>query len=335
MKIINILKIPEFLKKEHPFRRDGKLVISLICIGISLFFWTLITLGKSYTTRINFPVKYINLPSNKIISSKLPENLELVVSAYGSTLFRHKLKMSFSPIIINVNEITDYIPEKNNLFRYSISTLDNRSIIEDQISSEIKVLNIYPDSIKFIFDDIIEEKIAVKPIADVSLDKQYILHRDIFTVPDSVIVRGPKSIVDTIKFVSTKNKRFKNLTHNINRNVILNSIPDVEISPKRVVLNIPVEQFTEANCNIPIILKNVPDSFSVKIFPGKVNITYMVGLSQYEKIGTSSFQASIDFNVRSKENDKLTVTLEKYPGKVFSLNYYPKQVEYILEKKIY
>lgn len=333
MKLKNKFKIPEILKKEHPFRRDGRLVIFLICVAVSLFFWTLNTLSKPYTTRINFPVKYINLPKDKLISHPLPEFLELSVNAYGFTLFRHKLKMSFSPILINVNEITSHIPEKNDLLRYSVSTSDNRKLIEDQISSEIRVLNIYPDSIKFFFDDIIEEKIVVKPVAEVTFDKQYMLHKELYTSPDSVVVRGPKSIVDTIKFVSTKGKRFKNITHSINRNVLLQSIPGLELSPKRVVLNIPVEQYTEANCEIPVTLKNVPDSFSVKIFPGKVKVSYMVGLSQYENIGTASFKAIIDFNEISSGTEKLPVAMEKFPNQIFSLEYFPKQVEYILEKK--
>jgi hypothetical protein len=325
-------KIPEILQKEHPFRRDGKLVIFLICIGISFFFWTLLTLSKTYTTQIVFPVKYTNLPKDKIISSSPPESFKLSVNAYGFTLFRHKLKMSFSPILINVNEITNHIPEKNNLSRYSVSTNDNRNIIEDQVSSEIRILNIYPDSIKFLFDDIIEEKIVVKPVADITLAKQYILQKELYTTPDSVTVKGPRSIVDTLKFVSTKRKRFRDLTNSVNRNTLLKEIPGIEIAQKRVALNIPVEQSTEANCEIPIILKNVPDSFSVKIFPGKIKVSYMVGLSQYENIGTASFRAVIDFNNRNKVNDKLPITIEKYPNQIFSLDFTPKRVEYILEK---
>lgn len=329
-----IYKIRKLFRDEHLLRRDGKLFIFLICFVISSFFWTLNNLSKNYTARISFPVKYIDLPTDKKLSQPLPQKLECTVNAYGFTLLRHKLRLSFSPILINVGELR--IRRKttgNNHSSFSASTEANRSMIINQISNEIQVLNIYPDSLFFNFEPIIERKFPVKPEATISLLSQYILKQQPFTDPDSVMVKGPQDVLDTLKFVYTRNQSYKDLSHSVQRNVSLAGDNDLQFSPRRVVLNIPVEQITEGTREIPLVIKHVPDSIQLKSFPATIKVSYKVGLSQYDQITGDSFLPVIDYDSISSSREKLPVTMEKSPQNIISYDYYPKDVEFILEKK--
>lgn len=327
-----IEQIKQYLSNDHPLRHDGKTIIFLICLVISTFFWTLNTLSKDYTTRIKYPVKYINLPENKKLAHDLPDHFDLMVNAHGFTLLRHKLQLSFSPILINVNEFT-HNNGKQILQKISISTEDHRSDIEDQISSEINLISIRPDSLRFNFDDIIERKLPVKSVVDITFGKQYQYQSSPTTVPDSVKVRGPKSIIDTLSCVYTKPQTFKDISRNIQRNVSLVSIDELRMNPKRVVLHVPVEQFTETSVEIPIEVIQAPDSFSVKTFPGKVKLSFQVGLSKYDKIDESDFSAVVNYEDITSNKTNLNVSLQRSPKEVFSLDFHPKQVEFILEPK--
>jgi len=329
-----LYKIKRFFRDEHPLRRDSKLFIFLICFVIASFFWTLNNLSKNYTARISFPVKYIDLPTDQKLSQPLPQRLECTVNAYGFTLLRHKLRLSFSPILINVSELkTKHKVSENNHFGFSASTEANRNMIVNQISNEIQVLNIYPDSLYFNFDPIVERKFLVKPEVNVTLLNQYMLKQSPYTTPDSVVVRGPEDVLDTLKFVSTRKQEYKNLSHSVQRNVSIAANNELQFSPRRVVLNIPVEQITEGTREIPLVIKHVPDSVDLKAFPSSIKVSYKVGLSQYDQISTDSFQPSIDYDSISTSRQKLPVTMEKYPQNIISYDYYPKEVEFILEKK--
>ena len=329
-----IYKIKRFFRDEHPLRRDGKLFIFLICFLISSFFWTLNNLSKNYTARISFPVKYIDLPTNQKLSQPLPQRLECTVTAYGFTLLRHKLRLSFSPILINVNELkTSHKATGNKHYRFSASTEANRSMIVNQISNEIQVLNIYPDSLYFNFEPIIRKKFPVRPRTTITLLNQYMLKQAPYTTPDSVLVKGPEDVLDTLKFVQTREQEYKNLSHSVQRNVSLAANSELQFSPRRVVLNIPVEQITEGTREIPLVIKHVPDSVELKAFPSSIKVSYKVGLSLYDQISANSFQPTIDYDSISATRQKLPVTMEKYPQNVISYDYYPKDVEFILEKK--
>ena len=329
-----IYKIRRFFRDEHPLRRDGKLFIFLICFAISAFFWTLNNLSKNYTARISFPVKYIDLPSGQKLSQPLPEDLECTVNAYGFTLLRHKLRLSFSPILINVGELkVKHKITGDNHSSFSASTEANRSMIVNQISNEIQVLSIYPDSLFFNFSAIIQRKFPVKPEVEVTLLNQYMLKQPPYTVPDSVIVKGPEDILDTLKYIPTRQQSYKNLSSSIQRNVSLDGNDDLQFSPRRVVLNISVEQITEGTKEIPLVVQHVPDSIELKAFPSSVKVSYKVGLSQYDQITGNSFEPVIDFDSINTSRQKLPVSMIKFPQNVISYDYYPKEVEFILEKK--
>ena len=51
------------------------------------------------------------------------------------------------------------------------------------------------------------------------------------------------------------------------------------VSAKKVILTIPVEQFTEAEIKVPVKILNCPDSISIKIFPDVVTVKGLVAIS--------------------------------------------------------
>jgi hypothetical protein len=325
-------KINDIIKGKKENSNSGKAVVFFICLLLSSFLWLLNSLEKRYTDRISVPVKYINLPKDKQVSGPLPKKFDLLVDGYGYTLLSHKLRLAFSPVLLNVNDLTDKVLENGNISKITIYTSSHREEIAKQISSEINILSIKPDTISFNFSTIIEKKVKIKPIADLTFGKEFILKSAPSTNPDSVLVRGPKNILDTLQSISTKNFSYKELTHNIEKNISLESIEGLVFSHKRVSLLISVEQNTEVAFDIPIEVINHPDTIHVKTFPGKVKVSCRIGLSNYKKLTPSSFKAVADYSLYSKSVNRLPVSLVNYPDIVLSVNYAPREVEFIMEK---
>jgi YbbR domain-containing protein len=146
-------------------------------------------------------------------------------------------------------------------------------------------------------------------------------------------VHGPENVLDTLKSVRTKVYEFSDISHNLLREVKLDLPDGVTSKVKKVLLNVPVEQFTEAAFEIPVNILNVPDSLRIKLFPAKIRVSCRVGLSEYADLSRNSFKAYVNFNNNLLTMTKLPVQLAPFPPSVLSAEYFPKEVEYVIEYK--
>jgi YbbR domain-containing protein len=331
MKQIWAKKIFLYAKRKVKNFSYQKAIVFVVCLALSSFLWLLSSLEKRYTSRISVPVNYVEFPNDKQLSGLLPQKFDLIVDAYGYTLLSYKLRLAFSPVLINVSELVDNAFERGNKYRFTIATSNHKEEIEKQISSEIRILSIKPDSLVFNFSKIIAKKIRVKPNLKLSFDNQYALSDEPYTRPDSTLVSGPKNVLDTLKFVYTNLKSYTKLSHSVEDKEILHLIPGLKISVKDVYLTIPVEQNTEVTFEVPIVVINKPSDIALKTFPGKVKVSCRIGLSKFKSLDYSTFHAFINYNKISLKETRLPVVFESLSKVVLSVNYSPKEVEYILE----
>jgi len=326
-------RVSEYFISEFNTIRNGKVFVFLVCLILSAFLWFLNALEKHYTNHISVPLRYVNLPRNKDITGKLPEKLDLTVDAFGYTLLRHKLSFIISPVLIDVNEITNNYLEDKFISKYSISTNTHKIEIAKQISSEIEILSIRPDSISFKVSYVTEKLIKVRPVVNLSFAKEFILQKSPVVRPESILVRGPQEILDTLRYVNTIPVELANLSQTAVCKTGLILIPELKSEVDEVSMQISVEQSTEAKFDVPVGIINLPDSLLIKTFPGKVKVSCRVGISQYNKLNNSSFRATVDYLRHSGVISKLPVILGNIPGYVLSVDYFPKEVDYIIERK--
>ena len=320
-----------FLKKFR-IKNDRKLVIFLICFGIATFFWFLNALEKEYTVEISFPVRFTNLPQNKILANDLPDHFVLEVRSFGFTLLRYKLSMAFSPLVFNVNDFTGNVMENSNNSFYAIPSKQYRNRLADQVSNEFNITGIQPDTIYFRFDEVVSRKLKVVPDISYEFKKQHFLTGNIKTEPDSVNVQGPKAILDTLQLVKTVSQQYKGLEKTIQKNVLLREIKNLKFSTKRVAITIPVEEYTEKQLLVPVSINNLPDSIHVNLFPAEVKVSFMAGLSRFSDIKPTDFKASVSYEDLQNKMDYLPVQLEKIPAYLKSVKYLPEKIEYLIEK---
>ena len=326
-------RVVEYIKTETHAIRNGKAFVFLVCLALASFLWFLNALEKRYTDHITVPVKYVNLPKDKGLLGKLPDKFELTVDAYGYTLLQHKLSLAFSPVLLDVNELTNNYLENKFLSKYTISTYGHKDEFAKQISSEIEIISIRPDSISFTVSNVIEKLVKIHPVVNVTFAKEFIFQKAPVVQPSSILVRGPQEILDTLRYIRTKPVTLKNLSSTVKKDVELVMLPELMSNIDEVTVQIDVEQYTEAKFEIPVLVLNQPDSLMIKTFPAKVKVSCKVGLSQYNKLNNSSFRAVVNFSHRSAVISKLAVILDRIPETVLSIDYFPKEVDYIIERK--
>ena len=312
---------------------NRKLLIFLFFLLLSIVFWFLTALNKDYVTVISYPVRYVKLPRGTVIANDVPYQLDLNVQSRGFTLLRLKLQSRLSPLLFDVNSFSfKVIPEQELL---TIFILTNQTIekIQQQLTSEIKIVSVSPDTL-FLQLSYKQTKLApVKLNLELEYEKQFMQVSDLIITPDSVSLSGPKNLIDTIFSVSTLPEKVTGLKKNTELVLDLKPIDKIEFSDQKVVVNIPVEKFTEESIEIPLEVINIPDSLFLRTFPTSIEVTYRVGLSDYKKVSEHMFIAVLDYSkIGSSIGNKLTVELIKVPDYVQVTNFYPKNVEYIIEK---
>jgi hypothetical protein len=310
-----------------------KLLVFFFFLVVATIFWFLSALNRDYTADLQYPVRYTNLPKGKVLINQLPENLTLKVTGHGYTLLKHRLSRKLLPIIFDVNSfILSSIEDTVNQKFYVLSRVAH-SKITNQLSSEIEIQEILPDSIIFVFSDVTSRKLAVKPVLNLEFEKQFMVKGAIKSIPDSVDVEGPQSLLDTMQYAYTQLVNIAKVKETQSKTVGFEEFDQVYYSEKKVTVDIPVEQFTETSLKIPIATVNVPEGLTLKLFPAEITVSYMVALSDYDKIKPQHFMATADYLLLENGNpQKLRIQVERMPEHIVFIRHYPESVDYIIEK---
>lgn len=329
MPVLSIFRRIKFIPGK--IRLSKNIITYLICLVIASILWLMNALNKEYAVEMAYPVKYINMPEGKYPVSTLPTKFQLEIKAKGFTLVGHRIRTSFLPITFNMATYIPSLKEKDDSWEYHLNTNDIKDRIGGQLSSEMRLMKIYPEEIIFRFGHAKTRKVAVLPTVDYTLKRQYILN-GITTTPDSISVSGPAALVDTLRFIRTAPIEVSELGKNLIRSTRLLPIPNCIFEDRNIEVDIRVEQFTEAKKFITLVPKHVPDSMNIRLFPAQVEISYEVGLSKYDQVTEKDFVFTVDYPQDVKAA-YLDINIQKAPSFIQDLTLSPPKVEYILESK--
>jgi hypothetical protein len=325
-----VYKTFKYLRKVY-FRNDKRVAAYLVCVAIATVFWFLNALSKSYTVKLVVPVKYVDLPNNKTLANNMPADFELTIEAHGFTILRQELAFLFIPLEFNVNELTNNRMTESNKSYFEFPSRQFLTELSYQISNDLKILSISPDTLVFRFDKMGQKRVNVKPNFRLDLKKQYQVSGDITTIPESVIVNGPQTMLDTLHLVSTKREIFDQVEENIHVEVPLNRVNELFFEPKSVILNIPVEEYTEAEQTVPVTVVGQPEGMTVKLFPSKVKLKFLVGLSRFSDIHPEDFRLNVSYSDILEGKLRLKVKTESKPPHLYDLKITPEDIEYLIE----
>ncbi len=308
------------------------IITYLICVIIASILWTLNMLNKDYTTEVTYPVKYINFPKGKHAVSELPKEMILEIKAKGFVILGYNIRKSFLPILFNVSVYSKHILEKNNVYEYILNTEDIKDNISSQLYAGTTIQHIRPDVIEFKLVRSASKKVAVSPVVNYTLKRQYILKNAITTSPDSILVSGPSAFLDTLSYIYTAPIHLKEIGKDVTKETELIKTSGINFNETSVEVHIAVEQFTEAQKSIPVNTLNLPDSINIKLFPNSIKVTYDIGLSRYDKISDSDFDFTVDYK-QCALSSYLDVKIKKAPLFIKNITFTPHKIEYILEKR--
>ncbi|MFD0835754.1 CdaR family protein [Mariniflexile aquimaris] len=292
----------------------------LLAVVILLF----TKLSKDYTKTIAFSIEKINVPQeNIILKDSTPLYITLKTNGFNWLRFyfsKAKIKIDFSKDVTKNDKL--FIWNKSKAY-----------IANTQFDKNIELLNIYPETLVFRYGENMVKKVPVKLNSTIEFMPGFNMSKPLVLEPDSVVVVGPKALVNSINYIETVKAQVSNVKADLNETVKL-KLPkkssDITFSNETIQLKAQVEKFTEGTLKIPVTLINVPEKIQLKFYPKEVSVSYYVSLSNFSAVTKKDFEIICDYNKILKNQYLMVPELSKYPEFVKNVKINQQRIEFII-----
>ena len=228
-------------------------------------FWFLTKLSKEYDSTISYPLTYENLPKDKLLQETPQDKVDIHIKATGfkilsGKLFPKTLKVDASNLISkSANDFYLLLPRQ-------------KSSIQKQMNTGVTIDHFIKDSINFNLGFLGTKKVPVQLVSDITYQTGYNIDGEIRIQPDSVLIAGPESILDTIQSVLTNNLVKRDLDTSIDEELGLRKFEsslNVNLDVEKVKIDAIVEKFTEGTQTIAFTIVNPPEGVKINTFQKK------------------------------------------------------------------
>ncbi|MBD79479.1 MAG: hypothetical protein CL840_11220 [Crocinitomicaceae bacterium] len=324
---MGVERISEELKGVKPGKDFS---VFLVCLLIAFLFWLLNAFTKAYSTVIEIPIEYVNIPNDKILSKALPDKTSAEISGTGFRLLSVSFLDTPEPIEIDFHQGNKQAGFKKVVSSFGPEAL--RAQVLDEIPSELSLGSLSIDSLKVVVEDKSEREVYVASEIDFKVEYPFFLNGEVSITPSSVTILGANSVVQGIDSIRTQELELGNVQKRITKDIELQFPMGVESEMKKVSISIPVDEFTEGVLEVPITINNLPVDQELILLPSAITVTYLVGLSEYDKVNAGSFEFSVDASSIVKGKTTLIVKQNKVPSFVEVQDFSPHKLEFILKK---
>lgn len=308
--------------------KNKEFLIFLFFFFVSAAFWLLQSLNETFDVELKVPLELENVPSDVVITSDLPSDLNVMVRDKGTVLVRYIYGTEQVPVRVDYK---DY--DKGNASgRVSVTLLDVQKKVQAQLLSSTRIVSLKPDTLEFFFNKGARKKVPVKLAGVVETSPEYYLQRVEFT-PDSVEVLAPSAILDTITEAFITPVYFSDLSANEKTISMLRPVRGAKFIPDQVEMNVTIDLYTEKTVEVPVFGVNFPGSKDLRTFPSKVKVTFRVGMSRFKEITADDFVLAVTYEELMKNRSpKIQLHLKSMPSGVSNVRIDPSEVDYLIEQ---
>lgn len=147
-------------KEVSAINRD--VVVFTFFLFISFGLWYINSLGKEIEADIKYPVKYINIPKERVIAELIPDRVNFSLKGPGYSVLKLKMSGNKPPVVIDLSKVSyKRLPESKN-YEYFIITSGLVKSLTVQIRSGCEIIAIKPDTLFFKLNKEIAKPVTVK-----------------------------------------------------------------------------------------------------------------------------------------------------------------------------
>jgi YbbR domain-containing protein len=260
-----------------------KFPLIIISILFSVIVWGSISLSEEYYANVNVPLKLTDFPLYHTISTELPDNVTIKLRGQGWKLFSFKIGKD---VAYNISVNKQGGTREIKLMDY---LTDNRWML-----SELNIIDIIPGTIAFSVEKKVTKKVTVS--ADLNLDFKagFGLAKQVELEPDSVIITGPQSIVNSLTELRTKAVNLSSLDKMTTKNIDFVDLPGTTSEISFVTINLDVQRIVDNQFDdINVEVLDVPPDRDVILLPSKISCSVRGGIEILGKLEKEQFRAFV------------------------------------------
>ena len=319
-----------FLRSGVFFRRQQwkGFFIFLFFLLLAFVFWFLQTLQQDYEQRIEYSLRYKNVPAEWILSENNPRKLSALLKEKGANLLYYLWNAPSNPIDISIA----------GLAQSSDSTLQitNRMLeaeVSKQLFASTSILSFEPREIELHYDILSNRLSQVSPQVTITTKQGFQLSGNITVSPSEVRLYGSSKVLSLLNEIKTKPIKLEELSSTRELPAKLDLPAGVKSEIEAVKLTIPVEEFTEKKMQLPVLCADIPENYVLRMFPSSVEVTCYLPLSLFRELTEEQLEIMIPFNEfeENQATGKIPVRITRQPAWVTNPVVFPNELEFIIE----
>jgi len=289
-----------------------------ICLILAFLVWVPVKLEKDYTAQGNLDIHFIP-PMGYILSEQ--DLSDVSVNYFGSGFDILKFKL------FHKGKIDISLPDRQGDFVFRNDQLN--ALIREQNETEVEIIANTLEEIRLFSDLQIQKRVPIVSAITFRAKPGYIVQGDIEFLPDSVQVKGPKKIIDTLPHISTRVKTISQLSQSLEDKILLKKTTGVQLNPEEVNFRLYVEQLTEKE--MEVVLRNhlsLEHEKNTLIVPPNARIKVSLPISQYESFSEHmlSFTLTSDSLVQDSLQGLRALEISSALPSVQVLDFHPDSV---------
>jgi hypothetical protein len=297
-----------------------KLNIFIASIIFAFILWGSISLSDIYYTNVDVKLTLYNFPQGYTTGSQLPEKIKLRVKGLGWRL-----------VSINVGPETEFrVSVGGDSGKHNISLYDylesNRWLLSD-----VEIINIYPDSLRFFVERIISRKLPVISGLGLEFKPGYGLASDIVLRPDTVVVSGPFSLLKTMKEIRTVDKSLSLLDSRTRLEVNLPVMNGIEYNTNLIEVILDIQRIVDKqfeSVNVDVI--DIPPRKEVVLLPNKIGFNIRGGIEILGKLQPDQFRAYVRYQTLVQDTTGSVTPILEMPKNVILQYLKPDRLRYVI-----
>lgn len=306
---------------------NKEVLIFVFFLFVSCVFWLTTVLNDTMEREIDVPIRLTGVPNGVIMTSNTTDTLRVVVRDKGFTIANYIYGDGVPTLEIAYSML--HISDDNA----SMTNTELQKNISRVLNASSRIVQMKPDRLVFYFNHGKSKKVPIVLNGTVTAAESYFLEPISFT-PDSVVVYAPDGILSKIKEIRTARTEITDVNTAQMHKVRLAPPEGVRCVPEIVSMNLNAVILTEGIVNVPIKAVNMPEGMTLRTFPARVQIKYVIASSRYQDITEDQFTVEADYHYIEENPDskKCPLVLRVVPRHALRPQMEFTEVEYLIEK---
>lgn len=293
-------------------------------ILIACILWIMHSTSIHREIKTSIPVKYIGTPENIIFNDPLPNTLQLSIRDEGFELWKY-FTTDLDTLVIDLS--THINSKASSFIEIPADQLIPR--IKSRIATSTQISGIHPSSIKSHYTSLHSRSIPFRLSTTPNIAQHHVLLDSIEISPTHATIYGNPSAIDSISHI-TLNTNNQTINKSGTYSFPLSTPKDIhKISPNNPLTHINIEMSSEKHLSIPVKFSNTPTNTSIICFPSNINVTFSVGVSQFNNISEKDFEILLDYN-NSTPDGRAKIQFSKTPQNIHNLKFQPTEIEFLI-----